>query len=142
MYDIIKSVINSGDYELESMITRIDRMYIRGKITEEEADELIKLARENVDELNSIDIAKQFADHEKRIRALEDMVMSPEHPEVPDNPDVEVDPEFPQYVSNVGYINGDKVTFNGKHYVCTLPDYTEITYQSPYSYPNYWKEVA
>ena len=36
------------------------------------------------------------------------------------------------------YYNGDKVTYNGKHYVCIAPDGTACVW-SPDVYPSYWQ---
>ena len=36
MYQIIKSVIESGRYELADMLGKIDRTWLQGSITEEE----------------------------------------------------------------------------------------------------------
>lgn len=64
MYQVIKNVINSGDYELEALLSRIDTMFVREKITEEQEVELIRLARENADPVNS------YAPLQKRVDAL------------------------------------------------------------------------
>lgn len=47
MYEIIKNVIESGDYELKDYLHKINRMYMENEITEEQKNELDNLAREN-----------------------------------------------------------------------------------------------
>ena len=39
MYEIIKNVINSKDYELSEMLYKINKMYIESAITEAEKTE-------------------------------------------------------------------------------------------------------
>ena len=53
MYEIIKNVINSKDYELRDMLYKINKMYIESYITEAQKTELDKLARANANEENS-----------------------------------------------------------------------------------------
>lgn len=36
MYEIIKNVIDSGDYELKDILYKINKMYIESAITEEQ----------------------------------------------------------------------------------------------------------
>ena len=45
MYEIIKNVIDSGDYELKDILYKINKMYIESAITEEQKTELDNLAR-------------------------------------------------------------------------------------------------
>ena len=40
MYEIIKNVIESKDYELRDMLYKINKMYIESNITEEQKDKL------------------------------------------------------------------------------------------------------
>ena len=49
--------------------------------------------------------------------------------------------EFPAYVEGHVYRNGDKVSFEGKRYVCALPEGVETCVWSPAVYPGYWKVV-
>lgn len=53
MYEIIKSVIQSKDYELREMLYKINKMYIESAITEEQKAELDELARQNAVAENS-----------------------------------------------------------------------------------------
>ena len=46
MYAIIKSVINSGNFELTDMLSKIDTMWVQGSITDEQRTELTALARD------------------------------------------------------------------------------------------------
>ena len=53
MYEIIKQVILSGDYELSDMLNKIKKNCVRGDITDEQETELIALAREHATPENS-----------------------------------------------------------------------------------------
>ena len=91
MYEIIKNVINSKDYELSEMLYKINKMYIESAITETEES------------------------------------TEPE--------------EYPEYKAPSGahdaYNTGDKITFKGKKYICTMDNCV----WSPEVYPQGWEEV-
>lgn len=53
MYEIIKEVIASKDYELYDMLKKIDTVWIQGGITDEQKAELKALAQESADSGNS-----------------------------------------------------------------------------------------
>lgn len=46
-YDIFKSRINSGSYQLEDIQKRIKKLYALGDLTEEQMDELLVLSQKN-----------------------------------------------------------------------------------------------
>lgn len=145
MYNICKNVIMSARFELSDMLRKIDTLWLQSEITDEQKSELEKLAREHADPTMSADLTKRIEDHETRIRSLEEQMAGRPVPEPEPDPDVEEGtPEWPGYDPKKGYRNGDKITFKGKHYTCTLPEHTEVCYWSPESYPDYWKaeEVA
>lgn len=52
--------------------------------------------------------------------------------------------EYPEYIQPTGahdaYHTGDKITFNGKHYICIAPEGVAVVW-SPDTYPAYWQEV-
>lgn len=136
MYEIIQNVIQSGRYELSDMLKKIDTMWIQGEITEEEKTELVKLAQENADPANSyaplqeqIDqLFEKYGQLESRVTALE----GGEEPE----PE-----EWLEYVQPSGahdaYNTGDKVTYNGKHYICKM----DGCVWNPEEYPQGWEVV-
>lgn len=121
MYDIIKSVINSKDYELRDMLYKINKMYIESAITEEQKTELDELSRTNAKAENSYaplkeqieDIYSKLAQITSRLEALENI-------EEPSEP---VD-EYPEYVQPTGahdaYNTGAKITFKGERYTCQI----------------------
>ena len=71
MKDFIESVIMTGNYRLEDMEERIDKMYVMGKITDEEAVYLKNLAAEKANDAMQIDVSAVLADLEIRIAILE-----------------------------------------------------------------------
>lgn len=129
MYEVIKNVIQNGAYILSDMLVKIDTSWIRGYITEEEKSELIRLARDNADytmELNTIQKSKEL---ESQVKALEEK-------------DTTTNSEdYSEYVSGKWYYKDDKITFNGKQYVCVAPEEQVCTW-NPDEYPTYWNEVS
>lgn len=132
MYDVVKSVILSKRFELSDMLKKIDTLWVQGSLADEQKDELIKLARENADPAMSNDIMAQLEDHENRLRKLE---------AGSEGGGAQPSTEYPEFVPNRVYVKGDKVTFEGRKYVCILNEYTDRTTWSPKDYPAYWQEV-
>lgn len=130
MYDIIKSVIVSGVYELSDMLKKIDTVWLQGDISDEQRTELMEMARENADAQNSIDLAKKVEELDKRVKALEEK----KEPEPSEE-------EYPEYVVGKWYYNGDKISYKGKNYVCIAPEGVVCTW-NPDEYPAYWKEIS
>ena len=71
MYDIVKSVILSKDYELKDMLKKINTIWLQGDLTDEQYNELLELARTNADTTHSVDVMKKLNDLEKRVSMLE-----------------------------------------------------------------------
>lgn len=143
MYEIIKSVIENKDYELRDMLYKINKMWIESQITEEQKTELDELARTNAKAENSYanlqeqvnTIYNELDSIKSRLSALESTGESPEEPTEP----VE---EYPEYVQPTGahdaYKVGDKITYNGKKYICKL----DGCVWTPDDYPQGWEEVV
>lgn len=139
MYDTIKDVINSGRYELNDMLHKIDTLWAQGDLDDDQRDELVGLARENATPEQTyapiqeqIDQAfAQISALDTRIKALEAGGSEPTDPEPED--------EWPEWVQPTGahnaYSNGDKITYNGKHYISTM----DGNVWSPDAYPAGWQ---
>lgn len=127
MFEIVKNVIGTGRYELTALLGKIDTLWVQGDLTDEQRDELVGLARGSADIENSVDIIGKLAELEARIAALE-------------NPGEETE-EYPAYIVGKWYYNGDKITYNGKRYVCAAPSGAVCTW-NPDEYPVYWTEVT
>jgi hypothetical protein len=88
------------------------------------------------------DPSHSFAPLQAQIDALAERVAKLENAE-PADPDVPAE-EYPEYHQPTGahdaYHNGDKVTFNGKHYVCIAPEGVAVVW-SPDVYPAYWEVI-
>ena len=130
MYDVAKSVINSGNYKLSSMLDKLDTLWMQGSITDEERQSLIQQAQANADTSAEIDVLERLSDLELRVRALE---------EGSTGGTTTTEEEWPEYVTGKLYYNGDKVTEGGKHYTFTAPVGVPCTLP-PSLYPMFWTE--
>lgn len=107
MKAIFQQVINRGDYDLTTLLAKVDKYHIEGKLTEEEREELYTAARkEPTANYNyAIEIEKLWA----AIRALQQQEPN------------ETAQEYKQPTgAHDAYNKGDKVLFNGVVYVCAL----------------------
>ena len=146
MYEIIKNVIESKDYELRDMLYKINKMYIESNITEEQKTELDELARTNANAENSYAPVQEQIDNIYNELAqiksqLNTLLENPEEgTEEPAEPPVTTD-EYPEYVQPTGahdcYNTGDKISFNGKKYVCKINGCV----WDPDTYPAGWEKV-
>ena len=142
MFDIIKNVIKTKDFELRDILYKINKMWIEAQISEEEKTELDELARENAVAENSYasleeqveNIYSEIDSIKSRLNALENTEESPEEPTEPE--------EYPEYIQPSGahdaYKVGDKITYNSKKYICKL----DGCVWSPEEYPQDWEKVV
>lgn len=155
MYEIIKNVILSKNFKLEDLLSKIDVIWLQSKLSDEEKQALIDLARENALVENSykplqeqIDKAFEEIDTLKEtvnanaigMSALKDAIEKlGQQVEIPETPTEE---EYPPFVKPEGahdcYNEGSKMTFNGKKYICLINGCV----WSPDEYPAGWKEVV
>lgn len=146
MYDIIKNVITSGQYELTDILKKIDTIWLQGTLTEEQRTELIDLARTSADPENSYaPLQKQIdtlyanmTEMGKTILNLTDKVSKLDGGSV-------TLPEADEYLTWVqptgahdAYNTGDKMTYtDGKRYVCQM----DGCVWGPDAYPAGWQLV-
>ena len=71
MKDFIESIIATGNYVLSEMEERIQKMYVMGKITEEDMTYLLNLAANSADDSLQINIPAKLAELEARIAKIE-----------------------------------------------------------------------
>lgn len=145
MYEIVKNVIESGQYELTDMLKKIDTLWLQGALNDTQRAEIIELARSRADPEQSYDIQKQLgtiftnlSEMGRAILELTDRVTKLEGGSV--TPPV-VD-EYPQFVQPTGahdaYNTGDKMTYtDGKRYICQMDNCV----WGPDAYPAGWKLV-
>ena len=148
MYEIIKNVINSKDYELRDMLYKINKMYIESYITEDQKLELDELARTNANAENSYAPLQEqidnLYDELSQIKSqLNTLLENPEEGtgDEPAEPPQTTDNEYKEYVQPTGahdaYKIGDKITYNGKKYICKLDNCV----WNPDEYPAGWELV-
>lgn len=138
MYQIIKNVITSGRYELNDILGKIDTIWVQGDLTDNQRTELIDLARENADPAASYaPLQEQIDQAFAQIKALSERVALLEAGETPEPSPEPV--EWPAWVQPTGahdcYNTGDKVTYNGQHYVSKI----DGNVWSPDAYPQGWE---
>lgn len=143
MYEITRNVIMAGNYELSDMLTKLSTLWISEQITEEQYHELVTLARNNAIPENS------YADAQTQINKLVAMVEANQieirnltdrmivlEGGTPEPPEPE---EWPEYVQPTGahdaYNTGDKITYNGQHYICKM----DGCVWNPTDYPAGWE---
>lgn len=143
MYEIIKNVIEAGNYELVDMLKKINTVWIESNITDEQKQELEELARTNAKAENSYaplqeqvnDLYSKYDELKQEIAELKGEVT--EEPTEPEPVD-----EYPEFKQPTGahdaYNIGDKITYNGKRYICQMNGCV----WTPDDYPAGWQEVV
>lgn len=155
VFEQLKNYINSGLYDLNGILDKINVLWLAGRLTDEEQKALIELARNNANPENSyaplqkqIDLLfenqKEFSNQLKEIaEELNTLIGGGEVEPVPE-PEPEPSEEYLEYVNPTGahdaYYKDNKITYNGKKYICIAPDGVACVW-SPDVYPQYWKEV-
>ena len=140
MYEVVKSVIASRNYELSDMLTKIDTLWVQGSITEDERAELIDLARQNAEVQQSIDILAKLEELDKRVKANEEAIkVLLDNSGSEDTGDGEIEePTYPEYEAGKWYYRDDIVSFDGQNHKCVAPEGVVCTW-SPTEYPAYWE---
>jgi hypothetical protein len=126
MYEIIKSVISRGDYNLADVLLKINTLWAENKINSNQRDELVELAQNGAKVENNVDVFAKLNELEQRIQALEG--------KTEDEVDIE------EYVGGKWYRAGDKVLENGIAYECIAPE-GAVCVWSPSQYPQYWRKI-
>ena len=67
----LQAIIATGEYALGTLEDRIDRLWLEGKLTTEQRDELRQAAAEGAKEDYQVDVLAKLADHDQRIWELE-----------------------------------------------------------------------
>lgn len=143
MYEIIKNVILAGNYELVDMLKKINTVWIESNITDEQKTELDELARTNAKEENSYaPLQEQLDNANSRIDSLEERIAKLEGETTEEPTEPEPVDEYPEFVQPTGahdaYNIGDKITYNGKKYICQINGCV----WAPDVYPQGWQEVT
>lgn len=157
MYEVIKSVIESGRFELKDMLKKIDTIWLQGDITEEQKAELVTLAQEKAkpensyaplqDQINEAfkkieNLTATVNENAKGMSAIKEAVEKLGGSVTTTEPDPEPEEEYPEYVQPTGaydaYNTGDKITYQGEKYECIMNGCV----WSPVDYPQGWKKVT
>ena len=129
MKEMFEQVIQMKNYDLKTLLDRIDQYHIEGRLTDEERLDLIMQARKGAEP--EYDYAGEINALWAAGRALQQNV----------SPPAEED-EWPEFVQPTGagtaYQVGDKITFRGEKYICVLAHCV----WSPADYPAGWAKQA
>ena len=143
MFEIVKNVILSKSYKLEDILNKINVLWLESKLSDEEKTSLISLSRENAVVENSYkpvqeqldNLYKEFNNFKTEVNTRLNTLEEKEDIEEPTE-------EYPPFVKPEGahdcYNEGNKMTFNGKKYICLINGCV----WSPDEYPAGWKEVV
>lgn len=128
---IFEQTIRRGGFDLAEMLERIDLYNVEAKITDEERESLYALVRQH---------ARPQYNYDSEIEAIWAAIR--ELQAAQEGGGTEPGDEWPEFVQPTGahdaYQVGDKVRFNGKHYVCKLANCV----WSPAVYPDGWEVQA
>ena len=144
MHEIIKNVITSGRFELTDILKKIDTIWIQGDITDQEKEELVTLAREKANPIDSYaPLQKQIELAFNEITKLKDRVSKLEIVGTV-QPEPEPVEEYTEYKQPTGahdaYYKDDKITFNGERFTCIAPEGVAVVWD-PTQYPAYWEKA-
>ena len=123
MFATFQTIINAGGYDLADLTERIKTMYAMGELSEDEMTQLLDSAAANADQDAMLpDVVERVGALETRIAEVEDRVGKLEAGGVEPGELEQPADEWPEWVrptsKDTQYRKGDKVTFNGRHYVC------------------------
>ena len=127
MKKLFENVIARGGYNLGVMLKKIDSYHVEGKLTDAEKDGLYEQARAGADVQASVDGREKLDELEAGTGALQERGGSESGADEPE-----------AYVQGKWYYAGDRVTFEGKRYVCSAPKGVVCVW-SPGEYPAYWE---
>ena len=126
---IFEQTIQRGGFDLAEILERIDTYNVESKITDEERESLYALARQH---------ARPQYNYDTEIEAIWAAIR--ELQQAQEGGGTEPADEWPEFVQPTGahdaYQVGDRVTFNGVHYICRM----NACVWSPAVYPDAWKE--
>lgn len=123
---IIRSAIETGSYDLSSMLETIAYHQAHGEMTLEEMEELVRAAKDGAQ--TQFDLEEEIVKLWQAVYALQDKLS-----------ETAVE-EYPPYDPSRLYMSGDKVTFEGVKYVCAVKE-GKATKFSPADKPKDWEQV-
>lgn len=116
MYNSVLIVIQSGEYNLSDLTKKIDTLWLKSYLTDDERESLTKLAIEKANpDAGLPSFSERMAALEKRVSKLEGNLSSGGDSGSSD---------WPEWVRPTGahnaYAKGSQVTHNGKRYVSKI----------------------
>ena len=144
MFEIFRTIIDAGGYDLTDLTERVKTMYVMGELTEDEMKQLLEQAQDNAKPDAS------YAPLAERVKAVEEWETTVEErlnkleADSPTEPGESEEPadRWPEYKQPTGahdaYHVGDKITYNGRHYTCVY----DGCVWTPDAYPQGWREEA
>lgn len=149
MFNIMKDVINNGNFELSKILSKIDKQWAEDKLTDDERVELINSAQGKANVKNSIDMYDKVLELDKRLKVAEDLiielsnliknsVVEDDTTSTPTN-ETPVEPiTYPEFKIGKWYYNGDIVSHNNQNYKCIAP-LGVVCVWSPTDYSPFWE---
>ena len=150
MYEIIKSVIEGGVFKLNDLSNKIDTLWVGGKLTDEERENLISLMSDHLNPETEAPqdyelLARQIAELKETISSLSDRVTALEGGETEsEEPTGVVIPEWEPWdgISDQ-YQYGAVVTHNGKYWQNVLSGQQNVWEPESVGVDErYWKEIT
>lgn len=133
MFDMIKSLILTGRYELKSLLHKLDTLWLQSDLTDDERSALTALAREKTTpDMGYADMEARMKHCEEKIALVFDRLFGTQQEEA-----------YPLWQQPTGahdaYYAGSCITFtDGKRYVCIAPAAYAVTY-GPDLLPDMWQ---
>ena len=146
MRSTFERIIRNGTYNLEQMLRRINYYHAEGRLTDEDREALIALARGEAPNALELDGKAEILALWREIHALQARVTalegSGEGPgETPEDGPADDSAAFPEYVQPTGahdaYQAGQGITWNGQRYRSLI----DANVWSPDVYPQGWEHV-
>ena len=150
MYEIIKSVIEGGVFKLNDLPNKIDTLWVGGKLTDEERENLFSLMSEHLNPATEAPqdyelLARQIAELKETVSSLSDRITVLEGGETePEEPTGVAIPEWEPWdgISDQ-YQYGAVVTHNGKYWQNVLLGQQNVWEpESAGVDGRYWKEIT
>lgn len=109
MKSSVQTIINSGLYNAERLVSKINSMWLRDDLTDAECAELIAAAYDNARDINQIDVMQKLTELQDNLFDLTNRVYVLEHK---DDPEPEPVPEYPIYEPGMITAKGSIVRFD------------------------------
>lgn len=150
MYEIIKSVIEGGVFKLNDLSNKIDTLWVGGKLTDEERENLISLMSDHLNPATEAPqdyelLARQIAELKETVSSLSDRVTALEGGETePEEPTGVIIPEWEPWDGiSKQYQYGAVVTHNEKYFQNVLSGQQNVWEpESAGVDERHWKEIT